>query len=98
MELKSLSKEDAFSKNEKPQTLFSLKDQFELSVDRVDFKLSKDETKIKVITEDWANDIIGEYLMTETTPGEGFTKIDQQPSAISDVLKYLGIELQEFVY
>jgi hypothetical protein len=31
--------------------------------------------------------------MTETTPGEGFTKIDQQPSTISDALKYLKIRL-----
>jgi hypothetical protein len=38
---------------------------------------------------------IGEYLMTETTPGEGFTQIDDQPSTISDLLTDLGIELQD---
>lgn len=38
---------------------------------------------------------IGEYLMTETAPGGGFTKIDQQPSTISDLLKDLGIKLQD---
>jgi hypothetical protein len=34
-----------------------------------------------------------ENLMTEDTPGEGFIKIDQQPSTISDLLKELGIKL-----
>ena len=31
--------------------------------------------------------------MTETSPGEGFTKIDKQPSIISDLLKELSIEI-----
>ena len=46
-----------------------------------------------MIKEYHEENIIVEYLMTETTPGEGFTNIDQQPSTISDVLKYLGIKL-----
>ena len=91
MELKSLSKEGALSEDEEPQTVFSFRDQFEFSVDRVDFKLSKDESKLKMITEHLDEDFIGEYIMTETTQGEGFTNIDQQPSTISDVLKDLGI-------
>jgi hypothetical protein len=46
---------------------------------------------------------IDEYLMTENTPGEGFTKIDQQPSDFSDLLKDLGIKLynkalKEFIF
>jgi hypothetical protein len=33
--------------------------------------------------------------MTETTPGDGFTQIDEQPSTISDLLRDLGIKLQD---
>jgi hypothetical protein len=33
--------------------------------------------------------------MTESTPGEGFTIIDEQPSTISDLLKELGIKVQD---
>jgi hypothetical protein len=91
MELYSLSKEGALSEDEELETVFSFRDQFEFSVDRVDFKLSKDESKLKMITEHLDEDFIGEYIMTETTQGEGFTNIDQQPSTISDVLKDLGI-------
>jgi hypothetical protein len=36
-----------------------------------------------------------EYVMTEDTPGEGFIQIDQHPSTISDLLKDLGIKLQD---
>ena len=75
--LKSLSKKGAFSKAEEPQTEFSFEDQFEITSSRVDFKLSKDESKLKIIAEDPQTDFIGEYLMTETTPGEGFTNIDK---------------------
>lgn len=39
------------------------------------------------------NTIIVEFLMTETTPGEGFTTIEQQFSAISNLLKDLAIKL-----
>jgi hypothetical protein len=74
-ELLSLSKEGAFSKDEKPQTVFSFRDQFDFRLENADFKLSKDESKLKMITEHYDANIIVEYLMTETTPGEGFTKI-----------------------
>ena len=74
--LKSLSKEGTFSKDEEPQIVFSFRDQFEFRVNTVSFELSKDESKLKMITEHWDANIIGEYLMTETNPGEGFTKID----------------------
>ena len=76
MELQSLSKEGALSEDEEPQTVFSFGDQFEFRPDRVDFKLSKDGSKLKIKTEDWDANIIGEYIMTETTPGEGFKNID----------------------
>ena len=38
---------------------------------------------------------IAEYLMTESSPGEGFTKIVKQPSIISDLLKELSIEIND---
>ena len=77
MELKSLSKEGAFSKDEKPQTVFSFKGQFIFRPDRYDIELSKDESKVKFIIENRREKCFREYLMTETTPGEGFTNIDE---------------------
>jgi hypothetical protein len=38
---------------------------------------------------------INEYLMTETIPGEGFKNINKEPPTISDLLKDLGIKLQD---
>jgi len=58
--------------------------------------LSKDESELRVRELDSdKTKKIGEYLMTEATQGEGFTKIDQQPSTIPDLLKDLGIKLQD---
>lgn len=38
---------------------------------------------------------IVERLITETSPGEGFNKIEQQPSSISDMLNDLSIKIQD---
>jgi hypothetical protein len=39
------------------------------------FKLSKDESELRVRNIDSEKKVIGEYVMTETTPGEGFINI-----------------------
>ena len=58
------------------------------------FELSKDdESEVRLRLLDYDAQVIGEYLMTESTPGEGFTQIDQQPSTVSDMLKEIGINL-----
>lgn len=59
------------------------------------FELSENENEVRVRHFDYkkSTTTIDEYLMTENTPGEGFTKIDQQPSNFSDLLKDLGIKL-----
>jgi hypothetical protein len=97
-ELQSLSLEGAFSEDEEPQTVFNFEDHFGGDFDGLyyQFELSKDECELRVRHLDFKKSTtIGEYLMTETTPGGGFTKIDQQPSTISDLLKDLGIKLQD---
>jgi hypothetical protein len=88
----------ALSEDAKPHTVFNFKDYFgeHLGAHVYQFELNKDESELKVRRLDFKKGTtIGEYLMTETAPGEGFKKIDQQPSIISDMLKDLGIKLQD---
>jgi hypothetical protein len=97
-ELQTLSMEGALSEDEEPQTVFNFEDHFggDFNGLNYQFELSKDESELRVRQLDFKKSTtIGEYLMTETTPGGGFTKIDQQPSTISDLLKDLGIKLQD---
>jgi hypothetical protein len=64
-------------------------------VDNFNFEMSKNESEVRVRHFDYekSTTTIDEYLMTENTPGEGFTKFFQQPSNFSDLLKDLGIKL-----
>jgi hypothetical protein len=64
------------------------------------FELSKDESEVRVRNLDFKNrsTMIFEWLMTETNPGDGFTIIEKQPSTISDLLKDVGIKLQNGRY
>ena len=97
-DLQSLSMEGALSEDVKPQAVFSFKDYFGEDFDKRDyhFELSKDESEIRVRQLKFNNNSTTrvEWFMTETTPGDGFTIIHQQPSAISDLLKDVGIKLQ----
>jgi hypothetical protein len=88
----------ALSEDAKPHSVFNFKDYFggHLGAHVYQFELNKDESELRVRRLDFTKGTtIGEYLMTEAAPGEGFTKIDQQPSIISDMLKDLGIKLQD---
>jgi hypothetical protein len=88
----------ALSEDAKPHSVFNFKDYFggHLGAHVYQFELNKDESELKVRRLDFTKGTaIGEYLMTEAVPGEGFTKIEQQPSIISDTLKDLGIKLQD---
>jgi len=90
--------EGALSEDSKLLTEFKFKDYFggHLGAHVYQFELNKDESELKVRRLDFTKGTtIGEYLMTEANPGEGFTKIEQQPSIISDLLKELGIKLQD---
>jgi hypothetical protein len=90
--------EGAFSDDAKLQTVYRFKDFFggHLGAHVYQFELSKYESELRVRRLDFSKGTtIGEYLMTEAKPGKGFTKIEQQPSIISDLLKELGIKLQD---
>ena len=71
--------EGAFSEDAKLQTVYRFKDYFggHLGAHVYQFELSKDESELRMRYLDSEKDIIDEYLMTETTPGEGFTKIEK---------------------
>jgi hypothetical protein len=73
------SKEGAFSEDEEPQTSFNFTEHFgyTFDADKAYFELSKDESELRMRYFDSEKDIIDEYLMTETSPGEGFTQIDK---------------------
>jgi hypothetical protein len=65
--------------DEKPHTVFYFNNYRgkNFNEDNAYFELSKDESELRLRYYELRNNIIEEYLMTETTPGKGFTKIDK---------------------
>jgi hypothetical protein len=74
----------AFSEDEEPKAVFSFNQYFgDYLGEHFQFELRNDETELIVRRKEYKKgSTIGEYLMTETTPGDGFTQIAEQPSTI----------------